>query len=170
MRTPTRLEDDARLGRGGPARRLPPPFGDPARPTLFVLSRQRSLRLRESLTSEGGYRVQPPPRRLASTLAGFYSRYEDLLTAELAPDRSCPALGRARPSTACSRSSSTTSSSGYSYGGEVAAWWQVIDAVATPGVVRLSRHSALAAQRTARITSSEAQEDSSPRHQVFLRN
>jgi iron complex outermembrane receptor protein len=126
VRTPTRIENDARFGAAVFPAGSPPPFGDPTRPSLVAVIGNHRFDSEKVLTYELGYRTQPHPKIWVDA-AGFYSRYEDLLSIELEDSIDVPASG-GQPAYKLVPFVLHNELKGHSYGAELAARWQVMDA------------------------------------------
>jgi iron complex outermembrane receptor protein len=168
VRTPTRLDEDADLGLAVVPAGFPTEFSDPTRPTLLVLRGNRRFRAEDALTFEAGYRTHPHAD-VSLDVAGFYTDYEDLATAERGIAETVPAFG-ATPEYVVLPLVLTNELSGESYGAEVAAWWQVfpwwrLHASYAYLEIELDTESG-----HSDLSQAESQERLSPIHQAFARS
>lgn len=150
VRTPNRLESDARFNFGASQ----PPLGPPV---LAAVLPAAELKSEELIAYELGYRVEPI-KRLAFDLTGFYNTYNDLNVISVGVARFEPAPAPPHVLLPYERS---YSSSGVTYGMELQAQWQVTDSWRlTAGYTWLHM----------RLAANNAAERASPTHQFNLRS
>jgi iron complex outermembrane receptor protein len=150
VRTPNRVESDARFGFGA----FQPPVGPPV---LVALLPTADLKSEELIAYELGYRVEPA-KHLAFDLTGFYNTYQNLhvTTAGAARLEATPA-----PLHVLSPLEGSYNGSGVTYGVELQAQWRVTDSWRlTAGYTWLHM----------RLAANNAAERASPAHQFNLRS